>query len=95
MSKGYECGISLNGYNDIKVDDIFEAYVMEEIQRLLTNYNEQSNKPYSLHISYGIAAYTEASSVTEEALKHQADQLMYQMKISHRRDKGSDNCTAL
>lgn len=69
--------------------------LMEEIQRLLTNYNEQSNKPYSLHISYGIAAYTEASSVTEEALKHQADQLMYQMKISHRRDKGSDNCPAL
>ncbi len=33
VNQGYECGISLSNYNDIKVDDIFESYVMEEIQR--------------------------------------------------------------
>ena len=60
--------------------------LMDETQRLLDNYNEQSNKPYSLSISYGIASYTEDSSATEEALKHQADRLMYEMKAVHHRD---------
>lgn len=60
--------------------------LMEETERLLSSYNEQSKKPYSLRISYGIAAYTEDLSVTEEALKHQADQIMYKMKADHHRD---------
>ncbi len=30
VSAGYECGISLEKFTDIKVGDIFEAYVMEE-----------------------------------------------------------------
>ena len=30
MSQGYECGISLTKYNDIKEGDIFEAYMVEE-----------------------------------------------------------------
>jgi translation initiation factor IF-2 len=29
--QGYECGIGLEGYNDIKVGDIIEAYEIEEI----------------------------------------------------------------
>ena len=30
VASGYECGISLNKYSDIKVGDIFESYVTEE-----------------------------------------------------------------
>ena len=30
---GFECGIMIEGYNDIKVDDIIEAYEMVEIKR--------------------------------------------------------------
>lgn len=32
VSAGYECGISLEKFNDIKAGDIFEAYIMEEYQ---------------------------------------------------------------
>lgn len=31
VASGYECGISVENYNDIKVGDIFEIYQMEEI----------------------------------------------------------------
>ncbi|MDD6276145.1 MAG: translation initiation factor IF-2, partial [Clostridia bacterium] len=30
VASGYECGISLNKYSDIKVGDIFESYIVEE-----------------------------------------------------------------
>ena len=30
VNQGYECGIGLNKYNDIKVGDIFEAFITEE-----------------------------------------------------------------
>lgn len=33
VSQGYECGISLEKFNDIKEGDIIEAYVMEEVER--------------------------------------------------------------
>ncbi|KHF39738.1 translation initiation factor IF-2 [Halalkalibacter okhensis] len=33
VAAGYECGITLEKYNDIKEGDIIEAYVMEEIER--------------------------------------------------------------
>ena len=33
VAQGYECGIGLDRFNDIKVGDILEAYVMEEIAR--------------------------------------------------------------
>lgn len=32
VASGYECGISLEKFNDIKTGDIFEAYIMEEYQ---------------------------------------------------------------
>lgn len=32
VNSGYECGISLEKFNDIKSGDIFEAYIMEEYQ---------------------------------------------------------------
>ena len=33
VAQGYECGIGLERFNDIKVGDVLEAYVMEEIER--------------------------------------------------------------
>uniref|UniRef100_UPI0007842816 translation initiation factor IF-2 n=1 Tax=Bacillus sp. JCM 19034 TaxID=1481928 RepID=UPI0007842816 len=33
VSAGYECGITLENFNDIKEGDVIEAYVMEEIER--------------------------------------------------------------
>ena len=33
MGTGFECGMSLEGYNDIKEGDVVECYIMEEIPR--------------------------------------------------------------
>ena len=33
VSKGFECGLQIEGYNDVKEDDILEFYIMEEIKR--------------------------------------------------------------
>ncbi|MNI35720.1 Translation initiation factor IF-2 [compost metagenome] len=33
VAQGYECGISLERYHDIKEGDIIEAYVMETVER--------------------------------------------------------------
>ena len=33
VSKGFECGIQIENYNDIKEGDIIEAFIMEEIKR--------------------------------------------------------------
>ena len=33
VAQGYECGIGLERFNDIKVGDILEAYIMEEVER--------------------------------------------------------------
>jgi translation initiation factor IF-2 len=30
-----DCGLNIQGYNDIKVGDIVEAYTIEEIKRTL------------------------------------------------------------
>ncbi len=35
VSSGFECGISLDGFNDIKVNDIIESYVIVETKRSL------------------------------------------------------------
>ncbi|MHB8757450.1 MAG: translation initiation factor IF-2 [Bacillota bacterium] len=36
VAEGYECGIGLENYNDIKEGDVFEAYVSEEVKREVT-----------------------------------------------------------
>lgn len=36
VAQGYECGIGIENYNDIKVGDVIEAYIKEEVQRELT-----------------------------------------------------------
>ena len=33
VTKGFECGIQIENYNDIKVGDIIEVFIMEEIKR--------------------------------------------------------------
>ena len=33
VSEGYECGISIEKFNDIKEGDVFEAFIMEEVDR--------------------------------------------------------------
>ncbi|WP_299756299.1 translation initiation factor IF-2 [uncultured Pontibacter sp.] len=35
VRQGYECGISLRGYNDIQEGDVIEAYVEKEVKRTL------------------------------------------------------------
>lgn len=33
VAAGYECGITLENFNDVKEEDIIEAYIMEEVKR--------------------------------------------------------------
>lgn len=33
VSQGYECGITLKGYNDIKEGDVIEVFILEEVER--------------------------------------------------------------
>ena len=33
VTKGFECGIQIDNYNDIKDGDNIEVYIMEEIKR--------------------------------------------------------------
>lgn len=33
VKAGYECGITIENYNDIKVGDVIECFVMEEAER--------------------------------------------------------------
>ena len=35
VASGFECGISLEGYNDVKEKDIIESYDIEEIKQKL------------------------------------------------------------
>ena len=36
VATGFECGIGLERFNDIKEHDILEAFIMEEVQRDIT-----------------------------------------------------------
>jgi len=33
VAQGYECGVGLEKFNDLKLGDILEAFVMEEIEQ--------------------------------------------------------------
>ncbi len=37
VKNGYECGMALENFNDIKVEDLIEAYIMEDKKRTLTS----------------------------------------------------------
>jgi len=34
VKQGFECGAMIVNFNDIKVDDVIEGYIMEEIKRV-------------------------------------------------------------
>ncbi len=34
MAEGYECGVTLEHFNDVKEGDVFESYIMEEYRGL-------------------------------------------------------------
>ena len=36
VAEGFECGLGIENFNDIKVGDVIEAYVKEEVARELT-----------------------------------------------------------
>ena len=33
VAKGYECGVQIENYNDLKEQDIIEFFVMEQVKR--------------------------------------------------------------
>ena len=35
VREGYECGLKIAGYDDVKVDDLIEAFRVEQVQRTL------------------------------------------------------------
>src|SRR5204863_1482060 len=35
VREGFECGLKIAGYDDVKVDDVVEAYRIEQVQRTL------------------------------------------------------------
>ena len=34
VNAGYECGVGIENYNDIKQGDVFEAFIMEQIKNV-------------------------------------------------------------
>ena len=37
VREGFECGIGLKNYNDIKIGDVFEVFETVEVERELAN----------------------------------------------------------
>ena len=35
VRSGFECGVKLDGYDDIKQDDVIEAFTTEQVKRTL------------------------------------------------------------
>jgi translation initiation factor IF-2 len=33
VASGYECGIAISGYNDIKQGDVIEAFIIEQVKQ--------------------------------------------------------------
>ena len=44
VAQGYECGVSIEGYNDLREGDIIEAFEMETIAPTLENPTEESGR---------------------------------------------------
>ena len=48
VKNGFECGVGLEGYNDIKIGDLFEAYILEERKRTLEEVAKETTSSASL-----------------------------------------------
>lgn len=60
VKSGYECGVGLEGYNDVKVGDLFEAYIMEEKKRSLEDVaKEEAQKAKEAEKAAELAAQEE------------------------------------
>ena len=44
VSQGYECGLTIDGYNDIKVGDIVECFEVEEFAPTFDSMSEPQKK---------------------------------------------------
>ena len=47
VNEGYECGVGLDKFNDIKEGDILEAYIMEEVKRWSLRYKTKREFDFS------------------------------------------------
>ena len=43
VTAGYECGMSIEKFNDIKEGDIFECFVMQEIKRIASGFSKRKS----------------------------------------------------
>lgn len=50
VAKGYECGLQIEGYNDLKEGDIIEVFVMEEVKRTNKSKAKQIEKEHNNNI---------------------------------------------
>jgi translation initiation factor IF-2 len=45
VGSGYECGIGIENYQDVKVGDVVEGYEIEEVARRLSPVGAKSGQP--------------------------------------------------
>ncbi len=51
VASGYECGIGLEGFNDLKPGDVIEVYELEEVARKLTPQVSHGNQPSAASVA--------------------------------------------
>ena len=49
VAKGFECGLQIENYNDIKEGDIIEVFVMEEIKRTKKSKVQQISQEHGMN----------------------------------------------
>lgn len=81
----------------IRTDDAVEPEKKtDELLKAIEDFNRGSEKPYTIEVSYGLAAFDpEKDSV--DSFMGEMDRKMYEMKREHHGDAGedgADNCTA-
>ena len=61
--------------------------VMQKIQSGITEFNEKYNLPYKLSFSYGITEFDNESEDDIDAIINRADKLMYQQKMTKKKQR--------
>lgn len=69
VKNGFECGVGLAGYNDVKVGDVFEAYLMIEKKRKLEDVQakEEADRVEAMNVK-NAAAEAESAATEESSL---------------------------